>query len=238
MDGNLVESETHQLVPINCFDLNEPPQEGNIIFILFAICISFIIEYDIDFFFFNSFVTIAQIDDDLIASEIHGSVSRNCVELNEFSNDGKNNNTCGEKIIDWNECPIDETEVIEECEDINSIENGFEPFVGQCFLSEEEAFNFYKNYANRCGFTIRKGRSEKKNGEIARRNFFCHREGRQPLKIVDPSKEQRNRKSLKCGCKAHLTIVLRKSVDIIPRKWHVTMFVVDYNHELLSPLGV
>ena len=158
--------------------------------------------------------------------------------LNEFPNDGKNNNTYGGEIIDWNECPIDETEVIEECEDINSIENGFEPFVGQCFLSEEEAFNFYKNYANRYGFTIRKGRSEKKNGEIARRNFFCHREGRQPLKIVDPSKEQRNRKSLKCGCKAHLTIVLRKSVDIIPRKWHVTMFVVDHNHELLSPLGV
>ena len=55
---------------------------------------------------------------------------------------------------------------------------------------------------------------------------------------MNPSKEQRNRKSLKCGCKAHLTIVLRKSVDIIPRKWHVTMFVVDHNHELLSPLGV
>ena len=38
----------------------------------------------------------------------------------------------------------------------------------------------------------------KKNGEIGRRNFFYHREGRQPLKMVDPSKEQRNRKSLKC----------------------------------------
>ena len=48
----------------------------------------------------------------LIASEIHGSVSRNCVELNEFSNDGKNNNTWRE-IIDWNECPIDEIGVIE-----------------------------------------------------------------------------------------------------------------------------
>ena len=34
--------------------------------------------------------------------------------------------------------------VIEEYEDINSIENEFEPFVGQCFLSEE-AFIFYKN---------------------------------------------------------------------------------------------
>ena len=39
--------------------------------------------------FFNSCFNIAQIDDDLIASEIHGSVSRNCVELNEFPNDGK-----------------------------------------------------------------------------------------------------------------------------------------------------
>ena len=38
----------------------------------------------------------------------------------------------------------------------------------------------------------------KKNGEIGRRNFFYHREGRQPLKMVDPSKEQQNRKSLKC----------------------------------------
>ena len=52
------------------------------------------------------------------------------------------------KINDWNECPIDETGVIEKYEDINSIENEFEPFVGQCFLSEEEALIFYKNYAN------------------------------------------------------------------------------------------
>ena len=78
----------------------------------------------------------------------------------------------------------------------------------------------------------------KKKGEIGRRNFFCYREGRQPLKMVDPSKEQRNRMSLKCGCKARLTIVLRKSIDIFPKKWQVTIFVVDHNHELLSPSSV
>ena len=38
--------------------------------------------------FFSCF-NIAQIDDNLIASEIHGSVSKNCVELNELRNDGK-----------------------------------------------------------------------------------------------------------------------------------------------------
>ena len=68
--------------------------------------------------------------------------------------------------------------------------------------------------------------------------FGCHWQGKQPLKIVDPSKEQRNRKSLKCGCKAHLSIILRKSFDIFPREWHVTKFVVDHNHDLFSPLEV
>ena len=78
----------------------------------------------------------------------------------------------------------------------------------------------------------------KKNEEIGRRNFFCHREGTQPLKMVDLSEKQRNRKSLKCGCKACLTIVLWKSIDIFPKEWHVTIFVIDHNHELLSPLSV
>ena len=32
MDDNLVASETHQLVPMIYFDLNEIPQEGTIIF--------------------------------------------------------------------------------------------------------------------------------------------------------------------------------------------------------------
>ena len=64
-------------------------------------------------FFSNSCFNMAQIDDNLIASEIHRSVSRNCVELNEFPNDGKNNNPCGGEIVDWNECPLDEMRVIE-----------------------------------------------------------------------------------------------------------------------------
>ena len=43
MDDNVVTSETHQFVPMNCFDLNELSQEGIIIFILFVIYNSFII---------------------------------------------------------------------------------------------------------------------------------------------------------------------------------------------------
>ena len=103
----------------------------------------------------------------MIASEVHGSVSKYCVELNELPNDGKNNNSYGDEIIDWNECPIDEMGVIGEDEDTlqnaASIEIEFEPFVGQCFPSEERAFIFYRDYANQYGFTIRKSRIEKKH---------------------------------------------------------------------------
>ena len=137
----------------------------------------------------------------------------------------------------WNEYSMEEIGVIEENEDINSIENEFEPFVGQCFLSEEEAFIFY-NYANQYGFTIRKCRFVTKNGENVRRDFFCHREGRQQLKRLDSSKEQQNRISTRCECKAHLRITLRKSFDIFPQEWHVTKFVIDHNYELLYPLEV
>ena len=104
-------------------------------------------------FFFNPCYNIEQMNDIVIASEIYQSVLRNCVDLNELPNDGENNDICGEELVVWNEYSMEEIGVIEENEDINSIENEFEPFVGQCFLSEEEAFIFY-NYANQYGFTI------------------------------------------------------------------------------------
>ncbi|KAG5532259.1 hypothetical protein RHGRI_026780 [Rhododendron griersonianum] len=70
----------------------------------------------------------------------------------------------------WDEYPLDDREVIEDYEDQNSTENAFEPFVGQCFLSEEEAFIFYKNYATRHGFSIRKD-VHMSNEEATKDNF-------------------------------------------------------------------
>ncbi|KAF7124416.1 hypothetical protein RHSIM_Rhsim12G0119700 [Rhododendron simsii] len=116
--------------------------------------------------------------------------------------------------------------------------NNFDPFIGQCFLSEEEAFIFYKKYACANGFSIRKDRTDKKNGEVQRRDFCCQCEGKAPLKLCDPSKEQRKRKSVRCGCKARMRITLRKSFDIFPQEWQVSEFVKDHNHELLTPLEV
>ncbi|KAH7857854.1 hypothetical protein Vadar_017146 [Vaccinium darrowii] len=123
-----------------------------------------------------------------------------------------------------------------EKDDIGGIE--FDPFIDQCFLSEEEAFIYYKKYASKNGFSIRIGRSEKRNGEVKRYDFCCQCKRKAPLKLFDPSKEQRNRKSVRCRCKARMRVTLRKYFDIFPREWQITEYVKEHNHELLTPLEV
>lgn len=76
------------------------------------------------------------------------------------------------------------------------------------FLVRKKHLFFYKRY--------RKGRFIKQNGIVSRRDFFCHREGRTSLKIIEPTKEQRNRESTRCKCKAHLRISLQKTHDMFP----------------------
>ncbi|XVF11801.1 hypothetical protein REPUB_Repub08aG0059100 [Reevesia pubescens] len=165
-----------------------------------------------------------------------------CYELNEFGNDeeydtefeGREFDSNGSpKVIEiTSSLPNEAVEFLLGMEenggvDENSVEMEFEPFVGQCFLSEEEAFAFYQNYAKRNGFSIRKGRTDKKRGEVTRRDFFCHRHGRPPLKVPEVFKKQRNRKSAKCECTAHLRISLRKSFDIFPLEWQVDIAIED-----------
>ena len=87
-----------------------------IFYFLFIVYISFIIEYDVDFFFFNPRYNIEQMNNIVIASEIYQSVSRNCDNLNELPNDGENNDICGEELVVWNEYPMEEIRVIEENE--------------------------------------------------------------------------------------------------------------------------
>ncbi|XP_017221158.1 protein FAR1-RELATED SEQUENCE 11-like [Daucus carota subsp. sativus] len=148
-------------------------------------------------------------------------------------------------MIDLNELPMDDDDDdirINVCGgeiDEHSVENenNFEPFIDQSFLSEEEACKFYEIFSKRSGFSVQKGRftTSKKDGKVNRRDFFCHREGFPDKKIVDVNKNQRNRESIRCGCKASIRIILKRSFEIFPEEWHVTRFVAEHNHKLLPP---
>ncbi|KAK9713996.1 hypothetical protein RND81_06G064200 [Saponaria officinalis] len=71
-----------------------------------------------------------------------------------------------------------------------------------------------------------------------KRDFVCHREGFANKKIVEFSKEQRNRSSSRCGCLALMRMTLKKSNGIFPEEWHVTQYKSEHNHELLLPIQV
>ncbi|XP_004485421.1 protein FAR1-RELATED SEQUENCE 11 [Cicer arietinum] len=110
------------------------------------------------------------------------------------------------------------------------------PYTGQRFATHDAAYEFYSDFAKRCGFSIRRHRTEGKDGVgkgLTRRYFVCHRAGNTPVKSSTESKPQRNRKSSRCGCQAYMRI--SKTTEFGAPEWRVTGFANHHNHELLEP---
>ncbi|KAK9136750.1 hypothetical protein Sjap_007344 [Stephania japonica] len=109
------------------------------------------------------------------------------------------------------------------------------PFMGQRFVSQDAAYEFYCSFAKQCGFSIRRHRTRGKDGVgrgITRRDFTCHRGGYPQMKPSEDGKLQRNRKSSRCGCQAYMRIVKRADFDV--PEWRITGFSNVHNHELLK----
>ena len=110
------------------------------------------------------------------------------------------------------------------------------PFIGQRFVSQDAAYEFYCSFAKQCGFSIRRHRTRGKDGigrGVTRRDFTCHRGGYPQMKPSEDGKLQRNRKSSRCGCQAYMRIVKRADFDV--PEWRITGFSNIHNHELLKP---
>ncbi|KAK7284048.1 hypothetical protein RIF29_13799 [Crotalaria pallida] len=112
------------------------------------------------------------------------------------------------------------------------------PYTGQRFPTHDAAYHFYSLFAKSCGFSIRRHRTEGKDGigkGLTRRYFVCHRAGNTPLKTcTDTTKPQRNRKSSRCGCQAYMRIT-KTTTEFGASEWRVTGFANHHNHELLEP---
>ncbi|XP_010670908.1 protein FAR1-RELATED SEQUENCE 11 isoform X3 [Beta vulgaris subsp. vulgaris] len=113
------------------------------------------------------------------------------------------------------------------------------PFIGQRFVSQDAAYEFYCSFAKQCGFSIRRHRTRGKDGVgrgVTRRDFTCHRGGYPQAKPTEEGKLQRNRKSSRCGCQAYMRIVKRSDFDV--PEWRVTGFSNNHNHELIKSFEV
>ncbi|KAK1275587.1 Protein FAR1-RELATED SEQUENCE 11 [Acorus gramineus] len=135
---------------------------------------------------------------------------------------------------------LDETSSTEESREDTRLSletsNDAIPYIGQRFVTHDAAYEYYSEFAKRSGFSIRRHRTEGKDGVgkgLTRRYFVCHRAGNTPLKPCIENKPQRNRKSSRCGCQAYMRI--SKTMDFGVPEWRVTGFTNHHNHELLEP---
>ncbi|KAI4966626.1 hypothetical protein ZWY2020_037825 [Hordeum vulgare] len=93
------------------------------------------------------------------------------------------------------------------------------PYIGQRFLTHEAAYELYSGFAKQCGFSIRRHRTEGKDGVgkgLTRRYFVCHRAGNTPAKPFDDgAKQQRNRKSSAAGARRTYALGMRELVQMM-----------------------
>ncbi|KAK7331136.1 hypothetical protein VNO77_25351 [Canavalia gladiata] len=107
------------------------------------------------------------------------------------------------------------------------------PYVGMVFKSDDDAFEYYGNFARKNGFSIRKERSRiSPQLGIYKRDFVCYRSGFAPVKKKPNGEHHRDRKSVRCGCDAKM--YLSKEVVDSVSQWFVVQFSNVHNHELLE----
>ncbi|XP_008786389.2 protein FAR1-RELATED SEQUENCE 5-like [Phoenix dactylifera] len=105
----------------------------------------------------------------------------------------------------------------------------FEPKVGMLFDSDEQAYQFYNEYARRIGFSIRKqNMTRSKSGEIKLRRFVCYKEGYYKGSPFDKDAKFL-RTDVRTGCNAHIGIKRLKN-----GKFCVHRFQPEHNHKLAS----
>lgn len=117
--------------------------------------------------------------------------------------------------------------------DTTTSESMVAPYVGMVFKSDDDAFEYYGNFARKNGFSIRKERSRlSPQLGIYKRDFVCYRSGFAPVKKKPTGEHHRDRKSVRCGCDAKM--YLSKEVVDGVSQWFVVQFSNVHNHELLE----
>ncbi|XP_074576084.1 protein FAR1-RELATED SEQUENCE 5-like [Curcuma longa] len=115
------------------------------------------------------------------------------------------------------------------------------PKIGMEFVSIEEAFACYNQYARESGFSARMSHSRKNKitNEVNWKTFVCFKEGhtddqRKKQTQGDQQKRERVRGEVRTGCKSKISIVKNQSGP----NWIVTNFVETHNHPLSTPSKV
>lgn len=136
-----------------------------------------------------------------------------------------------EMVEDQNDINLPKNDLEQPTVRFSSYNGPLEPCIGMEFDELEDAGACYNAYARRTGFSIRKNhaRRSKEDGSLVRIEYVCSREGFRPKSYPKKVRTNSELAETRIGCKA--MICLKK----VGQTWIVSKFVIDHNHELLSP---
>ncbi|KAK8549186.1 hypothetical protein V6N13_063582 [Hibiscus sabdariffa] len=102
--------------------------------------------------------------------------------------------------------------------------------MGVAVDSEEAAYNLYKDYGHRMGFSVRRGRNMyvSSTNVIRCKDYFCSKEGFKEFE-GDINVKQHNKLETRNGCQAVIRFTMEDNI------WTVTRFISEHNHELATP---
>ncbi|XP_058208179.1 protein FAR1-RELATED SEQUENCE 11-like [Rhododendron vialii] len=150
------------------------------------------------------------------------------------------------ELVGLDDVEVDDTETVD-----NIVEGLATPTIGIYFETIEEARKYYERYGQENGFWIRtraSGKGRNRSNEVTKVIFVCRKEGKyvarnQQERIVEVNDETvgeekviskkrvKSCSTVKCGCEAHMRIML----DKWNYKWKVTGFNERHNHQLVTP---
>ncbi|KAM0828464.1 hypothetical protein ACQ4PT_067526 [Festuca glaucescens] len=103
------------------------------------------------------------------------------------------------------------------------------PKVGMAFKSEEDAYEFYNEYAGKIGFSIRKSHSKlRPDKTIYKKHIVCSNEGERHTHSTHETLKQNAETRSRCDARVQFSI----SRDGV---WKVQKVVLEHNHYLASP---
>ncbi|KAJ3709082.1 hypothetical protein LUZ61_012787 [Rhynchospora tenuis] len=109
------------------------------------------------------------------------------------------------------------------------------PYVGQTFETDEEALEYYNNFARCNGFLVRRERSKGNPDHpmgVYKRELVCHRAGAPLSAKLGETKRLKRKKPERCRCEAQM--VIKKNMSGGSAKWAVVNFSNAHNHDLLE----
>jgi len=98
------------------------------------------------------------------------------------------------------------------------------------FDTLDDAYAYFRDYAARSGFSIRKESSRKSNGELCYQMFACSQSGLR-------RNEWSTKKSIRCNCPWNVKVWRNICKETKQSSWKVSSCMNSHNHEMLFKPG-